>query len=594
MRANVVKTNFTAGELSPRLYGYTDFEKYSNGAKIIKNLLVYPHGGLTRRPGSQLVNPTKNDKGANSKARLIEFSFSSTQNYVLEFGELYIRFYKAQQQIEDAGSPVEVVTEYTEEQVFELNFVQTADVMFITHPAHPPKELARTSHTVWTFVDIPFTHPPAEWKAGNYPAVVALYQQRMLLAATPAEPQHIWGSKIGDVYEFEIPATIADDSPFIYQIYSNNVNSILWMSTGENITVGTVGAEFALGSTRSGEALTSKNVKVVKETNYGSTVNVAPTRIDNSVLYVATGGRKVREHAFDLYSNGAIGSDTTILSEHITRSGITASTYQNSPDSVFWLLRADGNLIGLTYEKEQKVLAWHHHSLGGDPTTKIISVVSINSTLDPTDVGFAADADELWVVVERTINGEARTFIETMVSQNPKEVAREDLYYLDCGLKGDFATEVTDVGNLDHLEGETVQVLVDGATHPDRVVAGGKITLNSPAKKVHVGYHTDAVVETMPVLEGGNQGEAFMQTKKISRVRLMVYRTLGLKIGPANGDLDWVYMAPGKMDQPPDLVTGVEVEDFPGDYEYEGTIVIKQTQPLPFTLLALVAEYRTQ
>ncbi len=594
MKQNSVKTNFTAGELSPRLFGYADFEKYGRGAKQIRNLIVYPHGGVTRRPGSQYVTPTKFDGAANNTARLVAFSFSASDNYVLEFGHLYVRFYKHQTAVLDGANPVEIVTEYTVDDIHDLYFVQTADVLFIVHPGHHPKELSRITDTNWTFEDIPFDHPePVVWVPGDYPSVIALYQQRMILAASPSHPQHIWASAVGDFYSFKVPASVDESSPFTYQIASDNINAILWMSVGEVVTIGTVGAEFAMSASRAGEAITATNVKITRETNYGSAVGIPPVRIDNSVLYVTTGGRKVREHAFDFYTNGAIGADVTILSEHITKYGLYESTYQNSPNSILWLLRADGRLAGLTYEKEQKVLAWHQHNLGGKDV-KILSMVSVNGTLDVYHPDFSADADELWVVVERMVNGVKRTYVETMVNQNVNEITRDDLLYLDCSLRGKFPSGTKTVSNLGHLEGETVQVLVDGATHPDRVVTAGRIDLDVIANTVHVGYQEDAIVETMPLLDGGNQGEAFMQTKRISRVRLMIYKSLGIKIGPNENEMDWVYMEPGKMDNPPDLVTGVEVEDFPGDFEYEGTVLLKQTQPLPLTLLALVAEYRTQ
>ena len=52
-------SNFTAGELTPKLYGRTDIAKYDNGAQTVENFLVQPHGGLTRRPGTQFVAEVK-------------------------------------------------------------------------------------------------------------------------------------------------------------------------------------------------------------------------------------------------------------------------------------------------------------------------------------------------------------------------------------------------------------------------------------------------------------------------------------------------------------------------------------------------------
>ena len=90
-KASPTFSNFTAGELSPKLDGRTELQKYFNGAKQLQNFLVVPQGGATRRPGTQFIAETKTSANA---ARLIPFEFNVTQAYVLEFGNNYFRIYK--------------------------------------------------------------------------------------------------------------------------------------------------------------------------------------------------------------------------------------------------------------------------------------------------------------------------------------------------------------------------------------------------------------------------------------------------------------------------------------------------------------------
>ena len=119
-------TGFTAGELSPRMDGRTDFDKYFQGCKTLNNFLVHPHGGAARRPGAIFISEVKD----NSKAiRLIPFEFNVTQTYVMEFGNQYIRFYKDGGQIVDSGSAYEISSPYLENELDEIKFVQSADVM---------------------------------------------------------------------------------------------------------------------------------------------------------------------------------------------------------------------------------------------------------------------------------------------------------------------------------------------------------------------------------------------------------------------------------------------------------------------------------
>ena len=156
-RVAVQLTNFTGGELSPRLDGRNDLTKYASGCKTLENMIVYPHGSAARRPGTQFVAEVKD---STKKTRLIPFEFSTTQTYMLEFGDQYIRFYKDNGVILSGGSPYEIVSPYLEAELFEIKFAQSADVMYICHPNHAVRKLSRTGHTAWTLTEVNFTNGP--------------------------------------------------------------------------------------------------------------------------------------------------------------------------------------------------------------------------------------------------------------------------------------------------------------------------------------------------------------------------------------------------------------------------------------------------
>jgi hypothetical protein len=156
-RVAVQLTNFTGGELSPRLDGRNDLAKYASGCSTLENLVVYPHGSAARRPGTNFVAEVKD---STKKTRLIPFEFSTTQTYMLEFGNQYIRFYKDNGQILSGGSAYEISTPYLEAELFDLKFAQSADVMYICHPNHEVEKLSRTGHTSWSLTDVDFTKGP--------------------------------------------------------------------------------------------------------------------------------------------------------------------------------------------------------------------------------------------------------------------------------------------------------------------------------------------------------------------------------------------------------------------------------------------------
>ena len=106
-RVSVINTNFTAGELSEDLFGRVDITKYQNGAATVENFIVQPHGGVTRRPGTRFV---KEVKTSSALTRLFPFEFSTTQAYIIEFGNLYIRFYKDEGAILEANKTISGAT----------------------------------------------------------------------------------------------------------------------------------------------------------------------------------------------------------------------------------------------------------------------------------------------------------------------------------------------------------------------------------------------------------------------------------------------------------------------------------------------------
>jgi hypothetical protein len=162
MGTGVIQPSFTSGELAPSLYGRVDFARYYTGLKTCRNFIVRQYGGLTNRPGTKLVVET-NSSGV---VRLIPFQFSTSQTYVLEFGNLYMRVIRNGGQVVypvghiSAGQVVEVVTPYVIADLPYLKFTQSADVMTITCQGYKQKQLSRTDHHLWTLADFANTMGP--------------------------------------------------------------------------------------------------------------------------------------------------------------------------------------------------------------------------------------------------------------------------------------------------------------------------------------------------------------------------------------------------------------------------------------------------
>ena len=151
----VALTSFNAGELSPKMIGRTDVSQYFKGCKTLENFLVTPYGAVERRPGTRFLARAKS-----TRVRLVPFVFSSEISFILEFGEKYCRFFSSRSQVCVNGAPLEIGTPYTAEDLPQMKFIQSADVMTIVHSDHVVRELKRTGEFVFELTEKEFEYPP--------------------------------------------------------------------------------------------------------------------------------------------------------------------------------------------------------------------------------------------------------------------------------------------------------------------------------------------------------------------------------------------------------------------------------------------------
>lgn len=797
-RVSSIITNFRAGEISPKLEGRIDLQKYNESTQTLNNMLVYPSGGVTRRPGTFFAGRSK-DGG---KVRLTNFEFSDEQAYVLEFGASYIRFYKdggiltetvknitaitaanpavvtssshgftngdrvfiksvagmtelnnreftvagattntfelsginsssftAYSSGGTAGKIVEVTTTYSATEIFEINYTQSADVMYLAHKSHEPAKLTRTTATSFTLTDIDFVDGPYldenitdttmyasaatgsvtvtastdtfaasdvgrlirfreileiehdEWAAstsyannatvrfaghvykqatgstqtsgntppvhlsgtetygsinweylhdehghvkitaftnattvtaavhedqlgnsrlpdssvgsGNantrwslgafggdqgFPRAVGFYEQRLYFAGTTGQPQTIFGSVSAD-FENQTPGTL-DDNAVNLTIASDKVNVIRHLLPARFLQILTTSSEFTLSGGTGSTPVTPTNVNVLRETTFG-TSDIRPVRAGNSTILVQKGQEKVKEITFDLDTDGLLGIDLTILADHIPRGGLTDMVWQQEPELILWFVHSDGRLVGLTYDRANAAVGWHDHDIGGSGVVESITAIPSGAE------------DQVYVSVKRTIDGSTVRHVEFMKTiEFGNDVT--DAFFVDSGLTYDGSATSTITG-LNHLEGEVVSILADGATHPDRTVSAGAITLDRTASKVHVGYGYSSTIETLRLEAGADDGIAQGKIKRIHGVTARFFNTVGAELGPDTDNLDRLPFRDSSMDMDAavPLFTGDKEIYFPSGYETDARVIIRQSQPLPMTVLAIMRRSNT-
>jgi len=308
---------------------------------------------------------------------------------------------------------------------------------------------------------------------------------------------------------------------------------------------------------------------------------IQPLLIGNSTLFIQRAKRKLRELAFSSESDSYVAPDMTILAEHITEGGIEEMAYQQEPDSVAWLVRADGVLACMTFRREEQVVAWHRHIVGGAFGSGNAVVESVATI--PGDI----DEDQVWVIVKRTINGATKRYVEYLSGFDfGTDVG--NAFFVDSGLtySGSAATTIS---GLNHLEGQSVAILADGAAHANKTVSSGAITLDRSVTKAQIGLPFTSKLETLRIDAGSAMGSSQGKNKRIGEVTVRLFRTVGLKIGTSSTELDTVPFrsSSDNMDTALSLFTGDKTAEFNGGYDDDATITIVQDLPLPMTILAI-------
>lgn len=423
----------------------------------------------------------------------------------------------------------------------------------------------------------------------GYPSAVAFYEQRLVFANTTEEPQTIFFSVAGDFENFTSGVDATD--ALTYTIGSNQVNVIQYLSSGRSLIVGTSGGEFAVSAAGTAEPISPTNAQIKRQSSYGSS-STQPVAVANVTLFVQRAKRKVRELVYDFDSDSYFAPDMTLLAEHITESGIKEMALQQEPDNIVWCVLENGKLVGMTYRREEQVIAWHEHLLGGssvvDSTNYNYGFVESIATI-PGDL----DEDVVYMIVNRRVNGSDVRYVEYFSNFDFGDDVT-DAHFVDSGLTYD-GSEVTSLSGLDHLEGESVAVVADGAAHANKTVSSGAITLDRGTTDAHVGLAFTSTLQTMRVDAGGTEGTSQGKTKRIRDVTLRLYRSVGVKVGPSTSSLDIIPFrsSADAMDTAVALFSGDKDVEFDGDYDSDGFVVVRQDQPLPLTVLAIYPRLQT-
>ena len=619
--SSVRQLSFAGGEISPALYGRVDLVKYATGVRTLRNFLVARHGGASNRPGTAFIGEVKD---STKVGRLVQWIFNADQTYVLVFGDQTLRFIRngayiqvsgvaawnngvnyvigdlvvegginyycilghINQQPPNAtywhpltGAIYEIPTPYLAADLDDLGFVQSADVLTLTHQSYAPRELARTGHTAWTLTEITFAPsiaapagpavaggtgagkdwiyvitavkdetfeeslpsasatrvnvgdptaaapnvvswtavagaveyniyrqkavptattpdgifgylgtssnttfndnnsvdpdfadtPPAARNpfsgAGNFPAVSGYFQQRQLYANTTNEPETVQASRSANFKNFTVSQPLQDDDALTFPIRGRYVNAVRHILDLGKLIILTSDGEWLIEGGADG-ILAPGEINPKQQSYYGSST-LPPIIVGGDALFVQARGSIVRDLAFELESDSYRGNDLTIFSSHLVDAYTLVDwAYQQNRNSVVWIVRSDGVLLGLTYIKTHQIFAWHRHDTDGD-------IENVCVVPEGTE-------DRLYLLVKRTINGVTKRYIERMHTRLVSDII--DAVFLDSSLtydgrNTDVTKTMTLTGGVDWDQDETLTLTCSAAQFDNPGDVGNEIHL---------------------------------------------------------------------------------------------------------------------
>lgn len=415
---------------------------------------------------------------------------------------------------------------------------------------------------------VSFTSAPIDWSGTNWPSVGAYYQSRLWLGGTPDKAETFLGSQNGLPENFDL-GTGLDAEAMSFAL--ENFGGIEWMMGTKNLLIGTINGEYIVKST--GGAITTSDIQVEQQSSYGS-ASIQPVKIGDQVIYVTPDRRKIRAMNFEERKNNWMSTDLTLPSEHLTSGLIKDLSWSQHPNNLLWATLEDGTMVCLSYERGDNIKGWHRHDTQG--------------IILGTGSGFDGIRDVLVLAVMRT------------TSQIEINILHED-YYFDSWKQ---TSSITDLGGglysivgFDHLNGKTVQIVIDGAIHSDRIVGAesslgagdsviGQIFLESTGTVVVVGLGYTPELETLDLDGGSVSGTGSSTMKRRNKIYVKVLESGLPLINGARGNDRLASTPMGSADPP---ISGA-IEVVGSHWDRVAVVNVQQDLPLPLVILSIFGE----
>ena len=550
----LLRNNFTAGEIGPKLEGRVDLPVYQNGCRTLENFIPMRQGGFRTIPGSYYAG------AAAGVARLIPW-YGKNDRYVVEMSNTLARFWKSDHTLHGTT----VVSPYSGAQMGAVQWKGINNELYLVHAAFAPRKIDDGGGA--PAISTPTFTGAKTFAAGSaYPSIIGLNQGRLVLGATDAEPNGLFQSRAPNSTGYRLTdftaGTNPDDAIFTYQ--ADGFGSRLrWVHANRRVAAGA-----DLSVWMDGGGLASPAAFYMSIANFCNAAAIQAVALDNGILYI--GGPTPSLHLL-LYSQeggGLIDLDLTRDAEHILKPGVVEMTVQVNPEPVVWITRTDGQLVGATVSIAS----------GGVSVGFGRRECADGGLVESACVMRQTTGDEIWMSVNRGGTRQLEYFTFT------EDDDFTEIHYVDNGLRLTPASAT--VSGLSHLNGKTVHAIADGSSMPEKVVSGGQVTYSRVVNKIHIGqpYQSDCLPQRPEIPLNTTW---FGKKKRVEKAVARLHRSYGGRIGQpgqAIEDMQRLTYEPFVTPQP---FTGDKDLTVSGQVTTDGAVRIVREEPFPLTVLAV-------
>lgn len=396
----------------------------------------------------------------------------------------------------------------------------------------------------------------------GYPKMGCFFENRLFLGGTKSKRQSLFGSKSGAFFDFDIDDG-DDDEAIFATISSRKLNEIVDVFPGRNLQIFTSGAEFAITS----QPITPSNINIAPQTSHGASY-IQVAEVDGATMFVDRNGKTLRDFIYSFNEDAYTTQDKSVLSSQLIKQPVDMAMLagtQSEDSNWLFIVNADGTIAVLNTLRTQDINGFTEFVFNGN--IKSLCVVD----------------DELFLI--NNDSGSADYRIERFAFD----------YLMDSSIKVNPTPTQTVITGLDHLEGQTVQIVGDGIVLSPKTVASGQITLDANEigySEIELGINFVPEIVPMPLNTSIGSGQNAMRLKRVLRINMRVYQTYGVHIDGNAVPIRTFGSAPTTpLDSAPTALSGIidDVYDING-WNRDVMPTISVPDPTPFHLQAIEYE----